>query len=138
MTGYHQPAEPKWTLSLIILSKKNPVVQHNTDYEKLSSKPLSLLSNITHSIIPLMHFSTPPLPHKNMLLIRPVCVHICVFLYVRLCGSWTDSSEPVYTYRPCSYWLRSGDPYPSCVGDPSTLTGPLYHHSSQTLTNDSH
>lgn len=60
--------------------KKNPVVQQNTDYEKLSSQPPSLLSNITHSIIPLMYFSTPPLPQKNMLLIRPVCAHMCVFL----------------------------------------------------------
>lgn len=49
---------------------------------------------ITHSIIPLVYFSTPPLPQKNMLLIRPACV--C--FYVRLCEWWTDSSEPLFLH----------------------------------------
>lgn len=71
--------------------KKSSGPKRNTDYEKLSSQPPSLLSHITHSIIPVMYFSTPPLPQKNMLLIRPVCVHVCVFL-------WTDSSEPLFLH----------------------------------------
>lgn len=61
--------------------KKSSGPTENTDYEKLSSQPPSLLSNIPHSIIPVMYFSTP-LPQRNMLLIRPVCerVFLCAFV----------------------------------------------------------
>lgn len=62
---------------------------------------------------------------------------ICVYVFECVCVEDGQLWASVFTYQRCSYWLCSGDPYLSCVGDPSTLTGLLYHHSSQTLTNDS-
>lgn len=75
MTGYHQPAQPRWTLSLILLKQKKKQKQknrgpaQNTDYKKRSSQPPLLLSNFTHSN-PSYAFH---LLQKNMLLIS-VCL----------------------------------------------------------------
>ena len=103
MTGYHQPAEPKWTLSLITLKlrKKKKKIQWSNTKHWLWKTISTASFTITHSIIPLVYFSTPPLPQKNMLLIRPricVSVRVCVCFYVRLCEWWTDSSEPLFLH----------------------------------------
>lgn len=39
-----------------------------------------------------MYFSTPPLPQKNMLLIRPACVRVSVFMCVCVSGGRTALS----------------------------------------------
>lgn len=56
------------------------------------SKKKIQLSNITHSVISVMYFSTPP--QKNMLLNS----HLCVCFCVRVCVSKTDSSEPLFLH----------------------------------------
>lgn len=120
-------------------NKKNPVVQHkilimrNYLHSTLHFSPISL------TLIPVIYISTPSSPSEEYAIDQACmceisCARVHVFVWVVDGQLWAT----VFTYWPCSYWLRSGDPYPSCVGNPSTLTGLLYHQSSQALTSDSH
>lgn len=110
----------KWTLTLISLWMKRK----------------SCCLRTTHAPSPpFQHrpqFNPNYLFHKNIVLISRIGV-ACLFFY----ADDGRQQASVFTIRPCSYWLWSGDKYLSWGGDPSTLTGLLYHHPSQTLTNHS-
>lgn len=67
--------------------KENPAVQHKI-LIVIAPPPLP---NITHSVIPVTYFSTPP--QKKYAIDQP---SVCMFLSV--CVSRTDSSEPLFLH----------------------------------------
>lgn len=81
--------------------------------------PITGTSNIVHTVILIMYFR-----RINYQPYGCLCLN----------GRGRQRASALANW-PCSYWLWSGDKYLSCGGDPSTLTGLLYHHPSQTLPN---
>lgn len=83
MTGYHQPAEPKWTLSLIILSKKKSSgpAQYWL-WETIFKAPFTSFQY--HSLYnPTYAFQHTPSSSQEYAIDQAcLCAHLCVFMYV--------------------------------------------------------
>lgn len=80
--------------------------------------------NITHSVIPTYVFLHAPLL-KNMLLICHLCVCFCVLPCVCVYVCVWDG-QPLFLHAGAApIGFVQGSRIWGCVGDPSTLTGPL-------------
>lgn len=137
MTGYHQPAELKWAPSLIILKPKKKEKESGALTEQLPI--LSHFSRLSLTSNPSSGFQSPGLPQQNLLQITSVCSYwgerVC------LCEAQTDRFVLLCFLHASFGHVGLGsatEVYPSCVEDPSTLTGPLYSRSSQAQVDNSH
>lgn len=106
MTGYHQPAEPKWTLSLIILKlkkkiKKNPAVQHKIlIMRNYLHSPLHFLQyhSLYNPSYVFQHTSSPSEEYAIDQTWACVCARMCVFMYV--CVSRGQTALSLCFYIP--------------------------------------
>lgn len=104
--------------------KKNPGDQHKILIIRNYLLGLFHLSSMSFTLILVMNFSTPSPPAQEYAIDHDV--------------SYRQLQACAFTYWCCSYWFQCVELCPSCVGDLSTLTGLLYQHPSQALTNNLH
>lgn len=119
ITGYHQPPRSKWTLTLIILTVKKKTQLSGT---KHCSSQCHSLCDPTYAFV--------HAPFWRICYWSAICVY--VFVYFRapgarvcVCVHAGDGQLLFLHAGAAAIGFVQGSRIGGCVGDPSTLTGPL-------------